>query len=554
MTSLRPPFAAALVFLIFAGIYAAAVVKLDNTNIGTTNGLWKTPGIRGWEKGTGKSLDSGEWLYTPLYGHLCRLIPDRWVSYGTPGPIVTFRKMALLNSLLGGLASSVVFLLAMRFLGSSLTSLFASFIATLAHACAAFVIVNSVNSEDIIPAYTFFLLTTYFLFSYLQTNRLVYFLASIFCCTILTLLHWTLMIPTLAGVITVGFLVVIKPFVNNDRRRFWMLPVFLAGFLILLEIFLLGFGHIDSIKQILYPAKAAPDGYIGFRWTKVVFAFIGIGNYFLNGRNFSDYRPALADTGILEAMSISWCFTAVALAALVWASIRRSSPPVLRLLAIFGLAVFSVGQLEHLYSQPQDPQSQLQPMFATIIGVIVILEVAVRVSKPYVKYSLILVMGGIFTMEGVFNVRAIMPTNGDDSRYMKAANELARAFPPDRAVLVTHGWEEWNTWVFAETFAGDSARYRARNIGLVNGFIAHPGILPADAADLMAKEISDAIDKGSLVVANVVWVGSKDDFAFGLTNLVDVGQARIYTDRLQAAFRVGRSWDTPVGKFVELLK
>src|ERR1700722_20361007 len=83
----RSLIAAGFAFLFFASIYLGAVVVLDNTNIGTTNGLWKTPLVRGWEKGTSHKLDSGEWLYPPLYGVLCRAIPDARVSY-------TFRKMA----------------------------------------------------------------------------------------------------------------------------------------------------------------------------------------------------------------------------------------------------------------------------------------------------------------------------------------------------------------------------------------------------------------------------------------------------------------------------
>ena len=37
---------ALLVALIVAGGYLGLIVTLDNTNVGTTNGLWKTPGVR----------------------------------------------------------------------------------------------------------------------------------------------------------------------------------------------------------------------------------------------------------------------------------------------------------------------------------------------------------------------------------------------------------------------------------------------------------------------------------------------------------------------------
>jgi hypothetical protein len=551
----RSLIATGFVFLIFASIYLAAVVELDNTNIGTTNGLWKTPMVRGWETGTSHKLDSGEWLYLPLYGMLCRAIPDGWVSYGTHGPVVTFRKMALFNALFGGVASGVVFLLAIRFLGSLLLSS----IVVLAHGCAAFVILNSINSEDILPAYTFFVLMSFCLFAYLDGGSIGYLVGASICCAMLTLLHWTLMIPAVAGVIAVGLL---------NWRRVWMLPVFFSLFAITLELFMVGFGpskpgdwvvtaaapspettpfaRFESIRQIVYPSKAAPNGYLGFRWNKVVSAFIGIGNYFIGGKNIGDNRVAFADPNILGWMRISWAFAIVTLAALVWAAIWRSST---RMLAVFGLAVFTIGQMEHLYSQPQDPQSQIEPMFASILGVIVILEAFGRVR------FLAAALGMAFFLEGGFNARLMLASRGEDSRYMKQSNELAQVFPPDNTVLVSQGWEEFNTWVFAETFDGDSQRYVARNIGLVNGFIArHPGATPEEAADAMARKIDEALAEGHRVVANVVWVGSREDFAYSLTTLASIEDARIYADRLYGAFHIGRSWDTSVGRFVELQK
>ena len=548
--------AAVLVFLVFAGIYLVAVVELDNTNIGTTNGLWKTPAVRGWEKGTGQRVDSGEWLYLPLYGVLCRAIPDGWVSYGVHGPVVTFRKMALWNAVFGGVASAVVFLLAMGFL----RSITASAVAALGHGCAAFVILNSINSEDILPAYTFFVLMTFCLFRHLENDGIGYLAGAGFCCAMLTLLHWTLMIPAVAGVVAVGLIVAVK-----DWRRAWMLPAFFVMFVIVLELFMLGFGpakpghwelsapevdsvwfqRIASIRQILYPTKAAPDGYLGFRWNKVVSASIGIGNYFLGGKNIADNRAAFADPNILGWMRISWAYAMVTLAALVWGVFRRGST---RLLAVFGLAVFAMGEIEHLYSQPQDPQSQIEPMFATVLGVIVILEWIGQ------RRFLTLALGGLFLLEGAYNARLMLESRGEDSRYMQQSNELAQAFPPGSWVIVSQGWEEWNGWVYLETFNGNSPRYVERNIGLVNGFIQHRGATPEEAADLMARAIDEALARGDRVVANVVWTGSREDFAQSLATLASIDQARIYTDRLYGAFHAGRSWETAAGKFVELQK
>lgn len=334
----------------------------------------------------------------------------------------------------------------MRFL----SSVGASLVAVLAHGFAAFVILNSINSEDILPAYTFFVLMTFCLFAYLDSDRIAYLLGASFCCATLTLLHWTLMLPALAGVIAVGLVVAAK-----NWRRAWMLPVFFGLFLIVIEVFMLGFGpskpgdwelgslesstgsvrfeKIESILDILHPSKTAPNGYLGFRWNKVVSASIGIGNYFLGGKNIGDNRVAFADPKILGWMRISWLFAIVTLAALVWGAIRRGST---RLAAVFGLAVFAMGEMEHLYSQPQDPQSQIEPMFATILGVIVILEAAGLEAAGRVRF-LTVAKGGLFLLEGGYNARLMLASRGEDSRYMKQSNELAQDFPPDNTVVVS---------------------------------------------------------------------------------------------------------------------
>src|SRR5712692_6296743 len=100
--------------LCLAAVYITLIVKIDNTNLATTNGLWKTPHIYRWEHATGTPVDSGGFLYFPTYGYLSRLIPDRLVSYGVHGNVVTYRKLAILNALFGALASGAVFILALH--------------------------------------------------------------------------------------------------------------------------------------------------------------------------------------------------------------------------------------------------------------------------------------------------------------------------------------------------------------------------------------------------------------------------------------------------------
>ena len=106
----RHAYLALVVAIVCACLYVGLIVAIDNTNLGTTNGLAKAPAVAGWEHGTGAQVDSGGILYHKTYGLLARLIPDSLVQYGgVRTRFLTFRKMAILNGVFGGAASGCFF-------------------------------------------------------------------------------------------------------------------------------------------------------------------------------------------------------------------------------------------------------------------------------------------------------------------------------------------------------------------------------------------------------------------------------------------------------------
>jgi len=280
--------------------------------------------------------------------------------------------------------------------------------------------------------------------------------------------------------------------------------------------------------------------------------FIGIGNYFCGGANSGDYYAALHNSTYLSWMVVSWSFTLAALAgvavALAVPSINRN----LRLLAVFGAALFCTGQAEHLYSQPQDPQSQIQPMFVCTIGLTILAERSERTRSRQFQRACGAALAGFVLSIGIYNVRLMFEKQGEDTRYDRAAIALARMFPPSSALVVSHGWEDWNTWMYIETFGGDWDRYRSQAVQLVMVFNDHPGISGDAAAELIVKQITDARNHSHRVVADTLWIGSRENFERSLSTLVDPRTARAYSDRLLATFRAGRQLETPVGPFVEL--
>ena len=292
------------VFVALAGFYVGLVVYLDNTNFGTSNGLWKAPLVRNWETNTGRPIESGDPLYLPVYGLLSGAIPDRVVSYGVRGSFFTFRKMAILNALFGALASCAVFLLAVRFLRSKIAAL----TVCLGHALAAFILLNSLNSEDVMPAYAFFVIASALLFEYLATRKWFWLPASVMFFVLVMLFHWTLIVPSLAAAGTVLLALALI-----ERRQRWPPAAFFALFflavLLASGVSELVLGTSIPVLELLYPGKARPSGYLGLSADKVVLAAHGSRQLLLRRaqsdelrRGFWESRGA-AGNGRLVALS-----------------------------------------------------------------------------------------------------------------------------------------------------------------------------------------------------------------------------------------------------------
>ena len=474
-------------------VYIALIVEIDNTNLATTNGLWKTPAVRSWELGTGRPIDIGGLFYMPAYGWLCRLIPNEAVSYGDHGEVVTFRKMAILNALFGALASGVVFLLALRFVPSAGLA----FVVSVAHLSSGFVLLNSINSEDVIPAYAFFTIATALFFEYVFTRKL-YLLAGCALFLALTVLfHWTLMIPCAAALGAAQLNLVLK-----RKHPAWLLAVFPLLFLTLIEVVAL-YGHFQnpsfwgwSPLPILYPAKAGPSGWLGFQWNKVVYASVGIGNYFSGVQNVVRYREYFNSPEMRMTLSVSWIYLAVTFGACVWASFSRRTAIEVKIFARYGLVLFLIGELEHLYSQPQDPQSQIQPMFIGVFGLIILMREA-RTKLAGLRLRLaISALLLVFALNGAWNLKLMWPNRGQDSESIRAVRKLEELFPPGNTIIVSHGFEGWNTWWFVEVFDGSRADYLSKTIHLASAFISHPGISAQEAASLTKRQIDEALAAG----------------------------------------------------------
>jgi len=533
---------AVIVALAVAAIYVSLIVSIDNTNLGTTNGLWKTPFVYEWEHRTAQPIENGGLFYFPLYGISARFIPDRLVHFGVDAPILTFRKMAILNAIFGGVASGFVCLLALRFTGSPWAAIFA----VVAHSTAGFILLNSINSEDIIPAYTFFIGATVCFFEFLYRRRIWLLLAwaYLFACTTMT--HWTVMVP---GLIAYGAAFLIPVW----RRKSYLVVgiVWVAAFLAFVKLFV---SRINvPLWDAIYPRKASTEGWIGFQPQKLIYCAIGIGNYFTGGANISNFRSAFGDPRVVEMMSVSWAFAVLGLAVCIAVLWSKRETPGAKCLAIFALALFAAGELENLYSQPQDPQMQIQPMFGALIGVILLSR-----KLSFRKGSVALRLGTVgfaaaLLANAAVNVREMEAGAGGDSRALAGVEELDRLFPHENTTYVSGGFEGWNTWAYVVLWRGDNDVYYNRSIQLYRTFIVAPGISGEEAARTVRRKIDGDLQSGRRVVAFALWTQSPSDFEDSLATITAPAQAASYDAALRNSYSLGRRGHIGVGDYVELL-
>ena len=132
------------VFVISAIVFLALFAYLDNTNINTTNGLWKSLRVKEWvENSPGKYIDNANVLLFPVNGLIVRYMPE-WV-----GPV--YRRMAMLNCFYGALGVAALYAL-LR--GLSISRI-ASACGAIFQAGCAFFLICAISSEDIMPAVAF---------------------------------------------------------------------------------------------------------------------------------------------------------------------------------------------------------------------------------------------------------------------------------------------------------------------------------------------------------------------------------------------------------------
>ena len=403
----------ALLVLGGSALLIAIVLWFDNAQGGLTgNGVFKSLELRPWVTDPANApLYPSNYLYYPLYGALCRLLDLLGVFAGDPR-----RQITILNAVSCSLCLAVVYLLIRSLTGDRLIAL----LAAMFHLASSFVMFLAIVNEDILPSYTvlFAAMALGSVWFARPTAARVAAVAVLF--SLAWLMEWRLMFPTLPALLAALWLCEERP-----ARRLGWIALFLAGMVVTACVVALAWqGHEDAVGPIdlLWTGKAVRSVWAGFTWPKVGYLWDGMVAYLLGAGVAA--IPGIPGWDIWRYTSTIW-MVAVAAVALPMLWRARHDPRARALAAIFGVT-FVAGCVFNLYSQPQDPQMQINVMgWLTVAWALVL----VAARRRYGARGLA-ALAGLTVALFAYNVWSLAPLRGLDSAWQRAIERLEQEADP----------------------------------------------------------------------------------------------------------------------------
>jgi hypothetical protein len=489
---------------------------LDNGHYSTTNGLWKSTLVAEWKAdfSTGR-IDASNYLYFPLTAALGRLLDLAGLHAG-----VAWRQLVVIDGLFGGLAVSFVYWIARRLTGRREIALFAG----LFHLGGAFFLSLAVSDEDILPSYTLVLgsMATAAVWFSAPSARQVACVATLF--TLGWLIEWRLMFPTLPPL-----LLALALSRGTLRRRAGLILLFLG---VMVGIALLTAacfeGHIGAVglDGILWTGKGVDTGWAGFSMEKLALVAVGMGEYWLGGRNLSAahlFTPIGAEWG--GAFALELVLLGLGLL-LFW---RRRHDPVARTVAIVFIGTLGAGEFMNAYSQPNDPQMQINVMpWLTVVAALLVADFSVGRGRT-VGLSVVVAAVLLACLPLAYNMRQFSELRGRDGRAMAELQALEKISDPAATVYVFAGFEGITTWLFVNwdphwegvCDVGPSPQpgRRFKWAALFGFLVHHPSWTQEEYLAAVKTEIDCAFDKGYRVIASPVWNSTEQALADQMTPL-----------------------------------
>jgi len=489
-----------LTLLVLGGsaLLIAIVLWFDNAQGGLTgNGVFKSLELKPWVTDPAHApLYPSNYLYYPLYGALCRLLDLLGVFAGDPR-----RQITILNAVSGSFCLAVVYLLVRAVTADRLIAL----LAAMFHLASSFVMFLAIVNEDILPSYTvlFAAMALASVWFARPTVARVAVVAVLF--SLAWLMEWRLMFPTLPALLAALWLCEARP-----ARRLGWIALFLAGMLATACVVALAWqGHEDAVGPIdlVWTGKAVRSVWAGFTWPKVGYLWDGMVAYLLGAGVAA--IPGIPGWDIWRYTATIW-MVAVAAVALPMLWRARRDPRARALGAIFGIT-FVAGCVFNLYSQPQDPQMQINVMgWLTVAWALVLVAARRRHGGRGLA-----ALAGLTVVLFAYNVWSLAPLRGLDSAWQRAIERLEHEADPSRTVWLMHDFD-WAMvygslhWGSAEPGSdtlgpAPQASPKFKWIGFTGQVLRHPDWSDEQQVADLRRQIDRALALGYDVLVVRLW-------------------------------------------------
>jgi hypothetical protein len=543
-SSRRPALAscsADLALLAGAGfaVLVGLILWFDNAQGGLTgNGIYKSIELKPWIVDPAQApLYPSNYFFYPAYGALCRLLDAIGVFTGDPR-----RQLTVLNAASATLCLCVVYAMVRTLTGDRVVALLAAAF----HIACSYVFLLAITNEDIMPSYTvlFASMALASLWFPRPTAPRVVVVAILF--SVGWLFEWRLMFPTLPAMLAALWLCE-----KRVARRLAWIGLFLAGMAATAAITAWAWhGHKNAVGplDLLWTGKAVDSAWAGFSWSKVSYLSDGMAAYLL-GTAIPLHVP-VAGWDLWRCTALAWMLAIVVVVApRLWR--QRHMPQTRALVAVFG-GTFVAGEIFNLYSQPQDPQMQINVMAWLTAGWALVLPAArARWGRRGLAALAALTMA-LFA----YNVWSMVPQRGGDSAWRHSFATIKREADPARTVFLVHVFD-WMV-AYASLYDGPQdfgtellgpapqALPKYKWIGFAHDALWHPEWSNEQQAADLKRQIDHAFELGYDVLVVRLWRTDERQLEKETGMIADGRRIAALRTMLHADYTATPAFDDPV--------
>ena len=534
-------YAADLALLAVGGsaLLIAIILWFDNAQGGLTgNGVFKSLELKPWVVDPDNApLYPANYLFYPVYGALCRVLDLLGVFAGDPR-----RQITILNAVSASLCLCAVYLMVRALTGDRLVAL----LAALFHIASSFVMFLAIVNEDILPSYTllFAAMALAAVWFAKPTTARVVAVAALF--SLAWLFEWRLMFPTLPAMLAALWLCE-----RRQAMRFGRVTLFLATMAAMASVAALAsHGHNGAVGplDLLWTGKAVNSVWAGFTWPKVGYLWDGMVAYLLGAGVAA--IPGIPGWDIWRYTATVWMLAIAAVAVpMLWRA--RHDSRAVALGVVFGVT-FAAGSVFNLYSQPQDPQMQINVMaWLTPAWALVLVMAGRRWGGRGLA-----ALGALTVTLLAYNVWSLAPLRGLDGKWQQAIERLEREADPARTVFVLHDFD-WAMiyaslhWGAAEPgidTLGPAPQVlpKFKWIGFTGQVLRHPEwTTDAHVADLR-RQIDRALELGYDVLVARLWPMEQRQLETETGMVADSARLAALHRMLRADYVATLAFDDPV--------